>query len=233
MSKFKPGRPSPALVVAIVALVAALGGTAVAAGGRINGNQLLPKSVGGGKFKQFTGGLLKKQTVGAGKIKQDTLGGFQIDEDRLGPVPAAKSVVGDTRYDVKLGFGQSQALATVGPLTLTAQCIQNATNSKGEAGHDIARVLITTTEANSVFVGSAGSKAGDAATGFLEPTTAEGERVAIEYSAPSGSSAYLSGGRVTAYAPAGIGLVSPAGGDAASLNMFNTACAFHGAVLQS
>jgi len=227
----KLGRPSPALIIAIVALVAALGGTAVAAN-RINGNQLLPQSVGGGKLRQFTGGLLKKQTVGAGKIKKDTLGGFQIDEKRLAPVPAAEGLVDEARYDVKLGFGQSQDLATVGPLTLTAQCTQNTTDTKGQANRDVARVLVSTTEANSVFRGSAGAKSGNGG-GFLEPATAEGERIAIEYSVPTGSSDYLSGGDVTAYAPSGAGLLSPAGGNAAALNMFGTSCSFQGAVLHS
>lgn len=226
------GRPSPALVISVIALIAALGGTAVAASS-INGSLLVPKSVGGGKLKQFTGGLLKKQTVGAGKIKKDTLGGFQIDEDRLGAVPAAKSLVGDARFNVKLGFGQSQTLATVGPFTLTAQCLQNATDSKGEAGRDIARVLIATNEANSVFVGSAGAKSGSAANEFLDPTTAEGERVAIEYSVATGSSNYLNGGSLSASSPSGVGLLSPAAANAAALNMFGSACVLQGAVLQS
>lgn len=226
----KLGRPSPAFVISIVALVAALGGTAVAA--QINGNQLQPKSVGGGKLKQFTGGLLKKQTVGAGKIKKDTLGGFQIDEDRLGPVPAAKSVVGDARYSVKLGFGQSQTLATVGPFTLTVQCIQNSTDAKGEKGRDIARVLIGTSEANSVFAGSAGAKPGTS-SGLLEPNTADTERVAIEYSLPTGTAGYQNGGQLSAYAPSGAGVLSPAGGNAAALNMFGSACVFQGAALQA
>jgi hypothetical protein len=229
MRKPKLGRPSPALIIAVVALVAALSGTAVAAT-QINGNQLQPKSVGGGKLKQFTAGLLKKQSLGAGKVKKDTLGGFQIDENRLGPVPQAKALVGDSRYSVKVGFGQSQTLATVGPLTLTGQCIQNATNLKGEAGHDIARVLISTSEGGSVFSGSA-AKAGNTGSA-LEPGTAEGERIAIEYSLPTGTAGYLSGGSVTAIAPGG-GLLSPAGGNAAAINLFGSSCLFQGAALQA
>jgi hypothetical protein len=44
-------RPSPAMVVALVALVAALGGTAYAAG-QINGNSIQKQSIGGGKLKK-------------------------------------------------------------------------------------------------------------------------------------------------------------------------------------
>lgn len=231
MRRTKFGRPSPALVIAAIALFVALGGTAFAAT-QINGSQLAPKSVGGGKLKQFTGGLLKKQSVGAGKIKKDTLGGFQIDENRLGTVPSAKAVAGDSRYSVKVGFGQAQTLATVGPLTLTGQCLQNVTDAKGEAGRDVARVLVSTTEANAAFAGSAGALNGGA-DGLLQPGSAEGQRIAIEYSVPTGAGLYLSGGEVTAYAPNGSGLVSGSGQNAAALNLFGSACTFQGAVLQS
>ena len=64
-------RPSPAMVVALVALVAALGGTAYAAG-QINGNSI------------------QKQSIGGGKLKKKTLTGFQINVDKIGEVPLAK-----------------------------------------------------------------------------------------------------------------------------------------------
>lgn len=230
MRKPRMGRPSPALVVAVVALVAALGGTAVAA--QLNGNLLRPKSVGGGKLRQFTGGLLKKQSFGGGKIKPDTLTGFQIKEETLSTVPSARSVAGDARYNVKLGFGGAQQLATVGGLTLTAQCIQNTTDSEGQAGRDVARVLVSVGEGSAVFRGSAGSKDGGAG-GLLTPATPEGERVAIEYSVPTGGSAYLAGGNVTAYTQAGGGLVAPADGGGAAINLFGAACTLHGVALQA
>ena len=64
-------RPSPAMVVALIALVVALGGTAYAAGS-INGN------------------AIQKQSIGAGKIKHKTLTGYQINTNKLGVVPSAK-----------------------------------------------------------------------------------------------------------------------------------------------
>ncbi len=231
MRSTKFGRPSPALAVAAIALFVALGGTAFAAT-QINGNQLKPKSVGGGKLKPFTGGLLKKQSVGAGKIKKDTLGGFQIDENRLGTVPSAKSIAGDARYNVKVAFGQAQTLATVGPLTLTGTCLQNVTDAKGETGRDVARVLVSTTEANTAVNGSTASLNGGSA-GLLQPGTPDEQRIAIEYSVPTGAGLYLSGGHVTAYAPSGSGLVSGSGQNAAALNLFGAACTFQGAALQA
>ncbi len=71
MSTLKKRRPSPAMVVAIIALIAALGGTAYAA-------------------QQINGGAIMKQTIGGGKLKQKTLTGFQINTNKLGVVPAAK-----------------------------------------------------------------------------------------------------------------------------------------------
>ena len=70
MSWLKQRKPSPAMVVAVVALVVALAGTAYAAG-RINGNSI------------------EKQSIGAGKIKHKTLTGYQINIDKLGVVPSA------------------------------------------------------------------------------------------------------------------------------------------------
>lgn len=71
MNWLKKRMPSPAMAVALVALVAALGGTAYAAG-RINGNSI------------------EKQTIGAGKIKHKTLTGYQINTNKLGVVPSAQ-----------------------------------------------------------------------------------------------------------------------------------------------
>lgn len=59
------------MVVAVIALIVALGGTAIAA-------------------QNINGGAIKKQTIGGGKLKQKTLTGFQINTNKLGVVPAAK-----------------------------------------------------------------------------------------------------------------------------------------------
>ena len=69
MRKLFKRRPTPALIVAMIALVVALGGTAYAA--QINGNSIM------------------KQSIGGGKLKQKTLTGFQINTNKLGVVPTA------------------------------------------------------------------------------------------------------------------------------------------------
>ncbi len=59
------------MIVAVIALIVALGGTAIAA-------------------QSINGGAIKKQTIGGGKLKQKTLTGFQINTNKLGTVPAAQ-----------------------------------------------------------------------------------------------------------------------------------------------
>jgi hypothetical protein len=71
MSKLRIIRPSPALVVSVIALIVALAGTAYAA-------------------KRINGGSIIKQSIGGGKVKPNTLTGFQINNAKLGEVPAAK-----------------------------------------------------------------------------------------------------------------------------------------------
>lgn len=71
MNTIRKRRPSPAMVVAVIALVAALAGTAYAA-------------------QTINGGAIKKQTIGGGKLKKNTLTGFQINNNKLGTVPFAK-----------------------------------------------------------------------------------------------------------------------------------------------
>lgn len=71
LQELKRRRPSPAMVVALVALVAALGGTAYAAG-RIDGNAIV------------------KHSIGGGKLKKKTLTGYQVNVRKLGEVPLAK-----------------------------------------------------------------------------------------------------------------------------------------------
>jgi hypothetical protein len=71
MTMLKKRRPSASMIVAILALVVALGGTAYAA-------------------QQINGGAIVKQSIGAGKLKHKTLTGYQINTNKLGAVPSAK-----------------------------------------------------------------------------------------------------------------------------------------------
>lgn len=71
MSRLSSRHPSPALIVAVIALIVALAGTAYAA-------------------QRINGGAIVKQSIGGGKLKHKTLTGFQINTAKLGTVPFAK-----------------------------------------------------------------------------------------------------------------------------------------------
>ncbi len=73
-STFTIRRPSAALVVAIVALFAALGGTGYAAA-------------------TLSGRDIQKRSIPANRVVNNTLGGKQIDESKLGPVPVSQQAL--------------------------------------------------------------------------------------------------------------------------------------------
>jgi hypothetical protein len=74
-------RVSPASVLALIALFAALGGTGYAAATKIDGSSIKAKSIAGKK--------LKNRTIASGKVKNNTLTGKQVNEAKLGTVPSA------------------------------------------------------------------------------------------------------------------------------------------------
>lgn len=88
-------RPSPALVLSLVALFVALGGTGYAAV-KINGKNIKNGTVAGSKLKNqaVTAAKLKNKTVTGAKVKDNTLTGAQIDEGKLAAVP--KALAADT-----------------------------------------------------------------------------------------------------------------------------------------
>jgi hypothetical protein len=82
-------RPSPALVVSLIALFVALGGTVYAAAGKIDGKAV--------KVKSMPGNRLKPGSVPGNRLKASVLQGFvrapitgkQIDEKTIGTVASA------------------------------------------------------------------------------------------------------------------------------------------------
>lgn len=86
----KNRRPSPALVISVLALFVALGGTGYAAS-QINGKTLKNNSV--------TGKKLKNKTITGGKVKPNSLTGAQINESSLGTVPSATSAANAATLD--------------------------------------------------------------------------------------------------------------------------------------
>ena len=99
-------RPSPSILIACLALFLALGGGVYAAA----------------KSSKISGSKIKKSSIAGNRLKKDTLTGKQIKESTLGTVPSASvaaDVAGQTRFNFKLGFGQTQTILTAGPFTFT------------------------------------------------------------------------------------------------------------------
>jgi hypothetical protein len=145
---------SPSMAVALVALFVALGGSAVAVSGRINGK------------------VIKRGSVPGNRIKKDTLTGRQIREARLGMVPQAALATVATNatradradklgpftpadfqragtvipFDVRMAnTDPDQALVQAGPFTVHGSCTTNA-------GQNVNKVLVTTSENDAAVV---------------------------------------------------------------------------------
>ena len=105
MRRFTSARPSPAMVVAFIALLAALSGTATALQGKntvdsgdikngvVKSDDIKNGGVGSKDVKN--GGVttddLKNNDVGSGDVRDNTLTGTDINEGTLGQVPSANA----------------------------------------------------------------------------------------------------------------------------------------------
>ena len=88
--------PSPAMVVAVVALIMSLGGSAyalVVTGSQIRNNSVTAKDI-------------RQRTLTGNDIRRDKLGGGSIKESSLGVVPGALVAHGSARFAVVNGGGQ-------------------------------------------------------------------------------------------------------------------------------
>ena len=101
---FRRGRPSPAMAVAFVALLAALSGTAVALPGNntvdsgdlrrgaVKNSDIARGAVTGSKIRNgaVTGSKIQNGTITGAKLANDTVTGAQINESTLGTIPRAE-----------------------------------------------------------------------------------------------------------------------------------------------
>jgi hypothetical protein len=78
MKRMDAHRPSAAMVVAVVALIAALSGSAVA-----------DNAVEFAKTKVLNGKNIKKKSIAGNKLRNNTITGTQVNESKLGKVPSA------------------------------------------------------------------------------------------------------------------------------------------------
>ncbi|HKZ12805.1 MAG TPA: hypothetical protein VJL81_03060 [Solirubrobacterales bacterium] len=90
MKRRRPPRPSPALVIACLALFVALGGTVLAAT-KIDGRTIRVKSLPGNRLKigSLPGNRLQPGTIPGSRLAPRSVKAKQIDVASLGPVPSA------------------------------------------------------------------------------------------------------------------------------------------------
>jgi hypothetical protein len=186
MTRIRSCRPSPAMVVALVALSVALAGTASALPGRnrvkrddiarnavrssdIRKNAVRTRHI---KKRQVTRSRIAKRSIDSALVADDALTGEDLLESSLSKVGDADKLDGKDSSEFAsntkvnpftLTNGQQKEIYKVGNLTLTARC------TISPAG-DSALVLISTTQDNSAFEGDA------SANPDLDTTDSEGER---------------------------------------------------------
>src|SRR6476659_6507067 len=127
MSNIRAKRPSPSLVISILALFVALGGSAYAA------SKIGSKDI---KKNAITAAKSKKNAVTTAKIKNEAVTGAKIRESSLGSVPSADSAANATNAQnaqnfsrffasglKKASVGQTVPLLTVGPFTIVGRCV--------------------------------------------------------------------------------------------------------------
>ena len=81
MFRTRGRRPSPAVLIALLALVLSVAGPALA------------HDASGFAARVISGRTIKQHSISGVRLKNNTLTGLQIDEARLGPVPTAANAM--------------------------------------------------------------------------------------------------------------------------------------------
>jgi hypothetical protein len=226
-------RPSPALVIACIALFLSLGGVSygVATGfidsREIKNNTVQSRDVRNNTLRTFDirnnevrGFDIRNSTIQGRDVAFNTLTGADVDESSFGKVPSATQADSAAALPslklvapTLLAEGAAPvALATHGPLTLLAACEPDGVDTE-------AKLYVQTTEANSAAAGE-----------FNNPTIAPGDGSVLVAEVPDLAVAPRSVGNraVSASAPSGkaftaqLGLIADAAGAGA--------CSFHGQI---
>jgi len=151
-------RPSPALVLAAIALFAALSGTAYAltitganvrdgslTGADIRNRSLTQSDLRGRSLK---GTLMLKDSVGYNAVKEEVLDASKFDKVKRAESADSVAGVSVRRFEaLSLDPGGSAGLATVGPFTLTARC-------RADGADHVAEIVIQTNQNGSAVDGA-------------------------------------------------------------------------------
>jgi hypothetical protein len=118
-------RPSPALIVACIALFVALGGTVYAAVGQIDGKAIKLKSMPGNRLvpDSVPGNRLKAGTIPGNRLERDSITGSQVDAATLGQVPSAVHAdTADSAHDAETALHAVDAITATKVNGHTAGC---------------------------------------------------------------------------------------------------------------
>jgi hypothetical protein len=218
MSKISARRPSPALVISVLALFVALGGSAYAA------SKIGTKDI---KANAITAGKIKKNAVTTAKIKKEAVTGAKIKESSLGAVPNAinaTNAVNATNFSryftsglKKAGPGANVSLGSVGPFSFVGKC-KDIGGGDAQAG-----IYITTTATNSYFYSAIEAIEGGSEGGF-DP----GDEEPISFQPSTLNPAWLGGSAgvdgFSATSPDGSTILDGAAN--AGAGVFGSPCAF-------
>lgn len=129
--------PSPAMIIAMVALFVAMGGSAYA-GAKLSKNSVTTKTI---KNSAVTGKKIKNGSITGADIKGDSLTGAQVNEGSLGKVGDAETLDGvDSAgfapaksvlsWNVPMNRGDApRVLGKLGSFTFTGRCEVSGANS--------------------------------------------------------------------------------------------------------
>ncbi len=109
-------RQAPALLVACVALIAALGGTVYAAGSKIDGKAIKVKSLPGNRLAigSLPGNRLKPGALTGSALAPGSITGIQVDASTLAQVPnAVHADNADSAHDAQTALNAVNALDAV------------------------------------------------------------------------------------------------------------------------
>jgi hypothetical protein len=179
-------------VMSSIAVFLILGGATAIAAGQLAKNSVGKKQLKAGavttaklKKNAVTTAKIKNNAVTAPKIKNGSVTGAKIDLASLGTVPSAgtansaNSLNGQTTFAIRLGFGQSQTIATNGAVSFVASC-------KQEGGEDYAEVLYQTIASGAVANGEDDFD-GSSPTEFLNADTPAASRILVDESTTTGA----------------------------------------------
>jgi hypothetical protein len=204
-------RPSAAMVVAVIALVVATSGTAVAASQLVNGDH-----------------LIKKYSLSGNRLHDHTLTGLQIKLSELGTVPTAKNAdeLGGKPASSYLGGGGggggASEIGTNG-VVKTAGSVNGTTVTLFKSGPFTVTMTCTDdgTETSSEIDASSSEDQSDLGGLFADANTPTDTGYDVD-ATPDGTPGSL-------FEPATITLVAPSGASlfvngTAGVNSFGTAC---------